>query len=331
MMPDTLLSIEGLRTEFVLGGHRRVVAIDGVDLSIARGTTLGIVGESGCGKSALALSIMGLLPAAGVITAGRIVLDGQDIANAPARIMRAIRGKRIAMVFQEPMASLDPLFTVGSQIAEAMRAHDRRLSDRAARARIVDVLQRVRIPSPDRRIDEYPHQMSGGMRQRVMIAMALASSPDLLIADEPTTALDVTVQAEILDLLRDLQQETGMAIILVTHDLGVVAEMADRIAVMYAGRVVELAPTVEIFDDAQHPYTLGLLGSIPRLEQDRDRLLSIEGAVPSPLSLPAGCRFHPRCVFAADQCRREDVQLLPVGRDHGAACMRAPVESITVS
>jgi peptide/nickel transport system ATP-binding protein len=192
-------------------------------------------------------------------------------------------------------------------------------------------LQRVRIPSPDRRIDEYPHQMSGGMRQRVMIAMALASSPDLLIADEPTTALDVTIQAEILDLLRDLQQQSGMAIILVTHDLGVVAEMADRIAVMYAGRVVELAATAEIFDNAQHPYTLGLLGSIPRLEQDRDRLLSIEGVVPSPLSLPAGCRFHPRCVFASDQCMRQDMQLLPVGLDHGAACIRAPVENITVS
>jgi peptide/nickel transport system ATP-binding protein len=327
----TLLSIEGMRTEFVARGNRRVVAVDGVDLSVARGGTLGIVGESGCGKSALSLSIMGLLPTAGRITAGNIIFDGRNIANAPPRIMRSIRGKRIAMIFQEPMTSLNPLFTVGFQITEAMRAHDRALSDRAARARIIDVLRRVRIVSPDRRIDEYPHQMSGGMRQRVMIAMALACTPDLLIADEPTTALDVTVQAQILDLLRDLQQQTGMAIILITHDLGVVAEMADRIAVMYAGRVVEVAPTVEIFDNAQHPYTLGLLGSIPRIEEDRDRLLAIEGAVPSPLSLPTGCRFHPRCVFAASQCMRQDVQLLPLGLDHAAACIRAPVESVIVS
>ena len=325
-----LLSIEGVRTEFA-SGDRRVVAVDGVDLSVERGTTLGIVGESGCGKSALSLSIMGLLPAAGQVTAGKIVFDGQDIANAPPRIMRSIRGKRIAMVFQEPMTSLDPLFTVGFQIAEAMRAHDKSLSDRAARARIVDVLRRVRIASPERRIDEYPHQMSGGMRQRVMIAMALACSPDLLIADEPTTALDVTVQAQILDLLRDLQQQAGMGIILITHDLGVVAEMADRIAVMYSGRVVECAPTAEIFDNAQHPYTLGLLGSIPRIEEDRERLLTIEGAVPPPTALPAGFRFHPRCVFAVDQCTRQDVVLSPLGPDHAAACIRAPVESGALS
>jgi peptide/nickel transport system ATP-binding protein/oligopeptide transport system ATP-binding protein len=326
----SLLSIEGVRTEFV-SRNRRVVAVDGVDLSVERGTTLGIVGESGCGKSALSLSIMGLLPEAGRITGGRIVFSGQDIANAPPRLMRSIRGRRIAMVFQEPMTSLNPLFTVGTQITEAMRAHDRSLTDRAARAKIVESLERVRIPSPDRRIDEYPHQMSGGMRQRIMIAMALACTPDLLIADEPTTALDVTVQAQILDLLRDLQQQTGMAIILITHDLGVVAEMADEIAVMYAGRIVERARTAEIFDNAQHPYTLGLLGSIPRIEENRDRLLAIEGAVPSPLSLPRGCRFHPRCVFATSECTQQDVRLLPMGVDHIAACIRAPVESTWMS
>jgi peptide/nickel transport system ATP-binding protein len=322
-----LLAVEGLRTEF-LAGKRSLVAVDGVDLAIERGVTLGIVGESGCGKSALSLSIMGLLPAAGKVTAGKIVLDGKNIANAPPVIMRSIRGKRIAMVFQEPMTSLNPLFTVGFQITEAMRAHDRGLSDRAARAKIIDVLHRVRIPSPGRRIDEYPHQMSGGMRQRVMIAMALSCSPDLLIADEPTTALDVTVQAQILDLLSDLQAQTGMAIVLITHDLGVVAEMADRIAVMYAGRIVELATTAEIFDNAQHPYTLGLLGSIPRIEENREQLLTIEGSVPSPLRLPAGCRFHPRCVFAATECTESDVRLRSMGGDHLAACIRAPVESI---
>ena len=325
-----LLSIKGIRTEFG-SGDKRVVAVDGVDLSVERGATLGIVGESGCGKSALSLSIMGLLPEAGKITGGQIIFDGQDIANASPRIMRSLRGKRIAMVFQEPMTSLNPLFTVGYQITEAMRAHDRSLSDRAARAKVIESLQRVRIPSPERRVDEYPHQMSGGMRQRVMIAMALACSPDLLIADEPTTALDVTVQAQILDLLRDLQQQTGMAIILITHDLGVVAEMADEIAVMYAGRVVERARTGEIFDNAQHPYTLGLLGSIPRIEENRDRLLAIEGAVPSPRSLPEGCRFHPRCVFAGSECRLQDVRLLSVGEDHVAACIRAPVETVCVS
>ena len=212
--------------------------------------------------------------------------------------MRAIRGNRIAMIFQEPMTSLNPVFTVGDQIVEAMRAHDRTASAAALRSRAIEALARVRIPAPERRLDEYPHQMSGGMRQRVMIAMALACAPDLLIADEPTTALDVTIQAQILDLLRELQQQTGMAIILITHDLGVVAEMADEVAVMYAGRVVERGPGAAVFDDPQHPYTLGLLGSIPKIEEQRDRLLAIEGAVPPPFALPPGCRFHPRCVFA---------------------------------
>ncbi len=322
-----LLTIQGLRTEFG-GGDRSIVAVDGVDLSVERGATLGVVGESGCGKSALSLSIMGLLPEAGRVTAGRIIFDGRDIAHASPAIMRTIRGKRIAMVFQEPMTSLNPLFTIGFQIAEALREHEGRLTDRAARARIIDVLHRVRIPSPERRIDEYPHQMSGGMRQRVMIAMALSCSPDLLIADEPTTALDVTVQAQILDLLGELQAQTGMAMILITHDLGVVAEMADRIAVMYAGRIVEFATAAEIFDNAQHPYTLGLLGSIPRIENDRERLLAIEGAVPSPLRLPSGCRFHPRCVFAAPECSRADIRLTAVDVDHVSACLRAPVEGI---
>jgi peptide/nickel transport system ATP-binding protein len=232
-----LLSVEKLRTEF-LTRTMSLVAVDNVDISVSRGKTLGIVGESGCGKSALSLSIMGLLPKIGRITAGRIMLDGRDIANAPPHLMRMIRGKRIAMIFQEPMASLDPLQTVGTQIGEAIQTHDRSLSRKEVHENVIGLLRKVRIPSPERRAFEYPHQMSGGMRQRIMIAMALACKPDILIADEPTTALDVTVQAEILRLLRQLQKETGMAIILITHDLGVVAEMADEIVVMYAGRVL---------------------------------------------------------------------------------------------
>jgi peptide/nickel transport system ATP-binding protein/oligopeptide transport system ATP-binding protein len=300
--------------------------VDGVDLSVARGCTLGIVGESGCGKSVLSLSVMRLVAHPGRIAGGRVEFDGRNLLDLPMAEMRAIRGNRIAMIFQEPMTSLNPVFTVGDQITEAMRAHDRSASTAALRSRAIDALARVRIPAPERRLDEYPHQMSGGMRQRVMIAMALACAPDLLIADEPTTALDVTVQAQILDLLRELQQQTGMAIILITHDLGVVAEMADEVAVMYAGRVVERGPGAAVFDDPQHPYTLGLLGSIPKIEEQRDRLLAIEGAVPPPFALPQGCRFHPRCVFAIPECTQQDPPLRELGPGHRAACIRAPVE-----
>jgi peptide/nickel transport system ATP-binding protein/oligopeptide transport system ATP-binding protein len=320
-----LLSIEGIRTVFRTGSGE-VAAVDGVSLSVAKGKTLGIVGESGCGKSVLSLSVMRLVPQPGRITAGRVMFDGRDLLSLPAGEMRDIRGSRIAMIFQEPMTSLNPVFTVGDQITEAMRAHDRRTSSAALKARAIEALTRVRIPAPARRFDEYPHQMSGGMRQRVMIAMALACAPDLLIADEPTTALDVTVQAQILDLLRDLQQQTGMAIILITHDLGIVAEMANEVAVMYAGKVVERASGTAIFDDPQHPYTLGLLGSIPRVEETHDRLLAIEGAVPAPFALPSGCRFHPRCVFAVGDCERQDPALRDLGGGHLAACLRAPLE-----
>jgi peptide/nickel transport system ATP-binding protein len=322
-----LLRIEGLHTVFGRG-PRQIHAVDGVDLTVEAGQTLGIVGESGCGKSMLSLSVMRLVPEPGRIAAGRILLRGQDLAAIPPRAMRRLRGKRIAMVFQEPMTSLNPLFTIGAQLAEAISAHDPAASARSLRDRSIELLRRVRIPSPEQRILDYPHQMSGGMRQRVMIAMALSSEPELLIADEPTTALDVTVQAQILDLLRELQAQTGMAIILITHDLGVVARMAGTVAVMYAGKVVETAPARAIFEDPQHPYTLGLLGSMPRLGERRARLLAIEGSVPPPFALPPGCRFQPRCVFAAPGCAQGQPPLRPLGPAHHAACFRAPVESI---
>ncbi len=327
----SLLQIEDLRTVFC-GANGDVAAVDGVSLSVEKGKTLGIVGESGCGKSMLSLSVMRLVPPPGRIAQGRVLFEGRDLLTLPPAAMRDIRGNRIAMIFQEPMTSLNPVFTVGDQITEAMRAHDRRASKAQLKARAIAALDRVRIPSAARRFEEYPHQMSGGMRQRVMIAMALSCDPELLIADEPTTALDVTVQAQILDLLRDLQQQSGMAIVLITHDLGVVAEMADEVAVMYAGRVVERTGGTAIFDDPQHPYTLGLLGSIPKIEENRERLLAIEGTVPAPFALPDGCRFHPRCVFAADACTRVDPPLRQLardgGEDHRAACIRAPVEEL---
>jgi peptide/nickel transport system ATP-binding protein len=325
VVTEPLLRVEGLRTVF-RSSMGDIAAVDGVDLEVPRGRTLGIVGESGCGKSMLSLSIMRLVPPPGRIAAGRVLLDGRNLLDLPTGQMREIRGSKVAMIFQEPMTSLNPVHTVGWQITEAMRAHDKRASARELRERAIAALQRVRIPSPERRFDDYPHQLSGGMRQRVMIAMALACSPSLLIADEPTTALDVTVQAQILDLLRDLQAETGMSIILITHDLGVVAEMADEVAVMYAGKVIERATAAEIFASPQHPYTLGLLGSIPRLDEDRDRLLAIEGTVPPPFALPKGCRFHPRCPFAVEACTVVQPELAPVAEGHLVACIRAPVE-----
>jgi peptide/nickel transport system ATP-binding protein/oligopeptide transport system ATP-binding protein len=322
---EPLLRVENLRTVFRTSGGG-VAAVDGVSLEVPRGRTLGIVGESGCGKSVLSLSIMRLLSHPGRIAAGRVLLEGRDLASLSAAAMREVRGRDIAMIFQEPMTSLNPVHTIGFQITEAIRAHEPRASQSELRERGIAALKRVRIPSPERRFDEYPHQLSGGMRQRVMIAMALSCSPRLLIADEPTTALDVTVQAQILDLLRDLQAETGMSIILITHDLGVVSEMADEVAVMYAGRVVERTAAKALFEDPQHPYTLGLLGSIPRLDEERERLLAITGAVPPPFALPKGCRFNPRCPFAEEACRAEVPQLRDVIAGHQVACRRAPVE-----
>jgi oligopeptide/dipeptide ABC transporter ATP-binding protein len=272
------------------------------------------------------LSIMGLVPRPpGEIVGGEILFEGRDLLKLSPKQMRQVRGNAIAMVFQEPMTSLNPVFTVGDQIVEAIVAHEA-IGPAEARARAIEMLRRVRIPSPERRIDDYPHQMSGGMRQRVMIAMALACAPKLLIADEPTTALDVTIQAQILDLMRRLRDETGAAILLITHSLGVVAELADEVAVMYAGRVVERAPVATLFDDPQHPYTLGLLGSIPRMALEQERLTTIEGAVPNPSALPTGCRFHPRCPFADDHCRAEAPPLVALAPDHLAACWKVPVD-----
>jgi peptide/nickel transport system ATP-binding protein/oligopeptide transport system ATP-binding protein len=324
-MSDALLRIEDLRTVF-RSSNGDIAAVDGVTLDVPRGKTLGIVGESGCGKSMLSLSVMRLVPQPGRIAQGSVMLDGRDLAALSPAEMRGVRGSDIAMIFQEPMTSLNPVHSVGDQLTEAMRAHDPKASAAELRDRAIEALRRVRIPSPERRFAEYPHQLSGGMRQRVMIAMALSCKPRLLIADEPTTALDVTVQAQILDLLRDLQQETGMSVILITHDLGVVAEMADEVAVMYAGRVVERGTAKDIFEDPQHPYTIGLLGSIPRIEEDRDRLLSIDGSVPPPFAFPSGCRFNPRCPFAIRACTEIDPPLRELSPGHRAACIRAPVD-----
>ncbi|MBM3567989.1 MAG: ABC transporter ATP-binding protein [Alphaproteobacteria bacterium] len=319
-----LLEVEDLRTSFKVESGR-FQAVDGIDLRLEAGRTLGVVGESGCGKSVTALSIMGLVASPpGEVAAAKIRFEGRDLLALSADAMRDLRGDRLAMIFQEPMTSLNPAFTVGDQIAEAIQRH-RGLDRAAAWARAVEMLRRVHIPAAEARAHDYPHKLSGGMRQRVMIAMALALDPKLLIADEPTTALDVTVQAQILDLLRRLRAESGMAILIITHDLGVIAELADDVTVMYAGKVVERAPVEALFEAPQHPYTIGLLGSIPRLEREQARLDAIEGVVPNPLSPPAGCRFHPRCPFAEARCREAEPGLGPVGPSHFAACWRTPL------
>jgi peptide/nickel transport system ATP-binding protein len=320
---SALLEVRGLRTCFGVDGAE-LRAVDDVSFSVEARRTLGIVGESGCGKSVTALSIMGLIRHPGRIAGGEIRFEGRDLLALPADAMRDLRGDRISMIFQEPMTSLNPAFTIGDQIVEVIRRH-RRLDRARAKALAIEMLRRVRIPSPDERYDDYPHRLSGGMRQRVMIAMALACGPTLLIADEPTTALDVTIQAQILDLMRTLREETGTAIILITHDLGVVAEVADDVAVMYAGRIVERAPVGSLFAEPQHPYTIGLLGSIPQLHREQPRLAAIEGQVPNALAPLSGCRFHPRCPFAIERCRREEPPLASIGHCHEAACWRAPL------
>jgi peptide/nickel transport system ATP-binding protein len=320
-----LLEVKNLRTYFdVDDGEFR--AVDGVSFAIEPGRTLGIVGESGCGKSVTALSVMGLIPSPpGRIAGGEIVFEGVDLRKLRPAEMRERRGNQISMIFQEPMTSLNPAFTVGDQIVEVILRH-RQVTKQQATQHAIEMLRRVRIPSPDRRFEDYPHKLSGGMRQRVMIAMALACDPQLLIADEPTTALDVTIQAQILDLMRRLRDETGAAIMVITHDLGVIAEIAHEVIVMYAGRVIERAEVGALFRDPQHPYTIGLLGSIPRLTTEQARLTTIEGVVPNPLAMPAGCRFHPRCPFAVEECLRTDPPLREIKPGQFAACIRAPLE-----
>jgi oligopeptide/dipeptide ABC transporter ATP-binding protein len=314
-----LLEVTDLRTYFHTGeGVAR--AVDGVSFSVDRGEVLGIVGESGCGKSVTSLSIMGLVAEPGRIEEGsRIEFGGRDLTALSPRRMRDVRGNDIAMIFQEPMTSLNPVYPVGDQIAESLRQH-RGMGKREARRRAIEMLRLVGIPVPEERVDEYPHQLSGGMRQRVMIAMALANGPDLLIADEPTTALDVTIQAQILELLLELRREMGMAVVLITHDLGVVAEVCDRVVVMYAGQVVEEGPVEAIFQRPAHPYTQGLLAAVPRPDERAGRLAVIPGTVPAPTRWPAGCRFRDRCPYAWPLCADEQPRLLGAGADQAARC-----------
>jgi peptide/nickel transport system ATP-binding protein len=322
---SSLLEVRDLRTVFQ-GDDGEFAVVDGVSFSVDAGRTLAIVGESGCGKSVTSLSIMGLLPKPhGRIAGGSVRFEGQELVGAPEAALQDLRGNGIAMIFQEPMSSLNPAFTIGEQIIEGLLRH-RRMSRAQARARAIEMLRKVRIPAPEQRIDEFPHKLSGGMRQRVMIAMGLVCEPRLLIADEPTTALDVTIQAQILELMRSLQQETGTAIVLITHDLGVVAEVADDVVVMYAGRIVERGPVQALFNAPQHPYTVGLLGSIPRLDAAHQRLASIEGQVPGPQQMPRGCSFADRCPFALAECRVDIPALRDVGERHQSACLRAPLD-----
>jgi oligopeptide/dipeptide ABC transporter ATP-binding protein len=319
-MQDCLLEVKGLKSSFFTS-QGIVPAVDGLDFSIARGETLGVVGESGCGKSVTSLSIMGLLPAPqGRTVAGKVLFNGEDLLAKPENEMRDIRGNRISMIFQEPMTSLNPVYTIGNQIAEALVEH-RDLDRREARHQTVELLRLVGIPLPEHRCREYPHQLSGGMRQRAMIAMAIACNPSLLIADEPTTALDVTIQAQILELLKSLQSRLNMAIILITHDLGVVAEMAHKVLVMYAGKTVEYADVETLFSTPRHPYTVGLFKSVPDIAESREDLEPLEGTVPNPYRLPEGCRFHPRCPHARPLCREREPELYEVG-EQKVRCFR---------
>jgi peptide/nickel transport system ATP-binding protein len=325
MSRPPLIEISDLRVTFHGDDGRALHAVDAVDLDVPNGSTLGLVGESGCGKSVTSLAIMGLLPKQSAEITGSIRFDGFDLLNVPDQTLRDLRGNRLAMIFQEPMTSLNPSFTIGDQIVETILRH-RGGTRSAARRRAIELLRRVHIPSPERRIDEYPHKLSGGMRQRVMIAMALACDPQLLIADEPTTALDVTLQAQILDLMRELKAQSGAAIILITHDLGVVAEVCDEVAVMYAGEIVERASVDELFANPQHPYTVGLLGSIPRLGRRTSHLATIEGMVPNMADPPSGCRFAARCPFAKAACVAAPPPLENLGPTHWSRCIRAPLE-----
>jgi oligopeptide/dipeptide ABC transporter ATP-binding protein len=318
----SLLELRGLTTAFQTA-RGEISAIEDISFDLNAGEILGIVGESGSGKSVTALTIMGLLPQPPArIAAGSVRFAGEELTTASPNRMEKIRGAGISMVFQEPMTSLNPVFTIGEQIMETLRAHER-MSASAQRERAIEMLDRVGIASATKRLNDYPHQLSGGQRQRVMIAMSLACRPKLLIADEPTTALDVTIQAQVLDLLMDLRDELGMAIMIITHNMGVIAEVADRVLVMYAGRIVEQSPVADLFDAPQHPYTKGLLACVPTLQQDRHRLIAIPGSLPEPARRPPGCRFAPRCSYRIEACRTAIPPLVMQREDRAVACIRA--------
>lgn len=320
-MGKSLLSVKNLKTYFRTDDGV-IPAVNDISFDLNSGGTIGIVGESGCGKSVTSLSIMGLIPQPpGEIVGGEIWFDGKDLLKLSEAEMRDVRGKDISMIFQEPMTSLNPVFTIGYQISEAVMEHED-VSAEDAREKAIEMLKLVGIPSPKDRVDDYPHQLSGGMRQRVMIAMALSCNPKLLIADEPTTALDVTIQAQILDLMRELRKNFGTAIMMITHDLGVIAELVENVVVMYTGKIAEIAPTEELFKNPSHPYTFGLLESIPRLDGDGERLKTIPGSVPVPGSFPEGCGFHPRCLYARELCERKFPPAFIVGDGHLATCWR---------
>ncbi|MFW6381021.1 MAG: ABC transporter ATP-binding protein [Bacillota bacterium] len=319
MQKEKLIKVNNLKTHFFTE-EGVVKAVDGVDFEIYPGETLGLVGESGCGKSVTSLSIMRLVESPpGQIVEGSIMFDGKDLTKLKQKQMRKIRGNDISMIFQEPMTSLNPVYTVGDQISEAIMIH-RDVNRKQAMNQSVEMLKRVGIPLPEQRVDEYPHQLSGGMRQRVMIAMALACDPRLLIADEPTTALDVTIQAQILDLMEGLKDRFGMAIMMITHDLGVIAEITDRVAVMYAGKIVEYTDVKTLFADPGHPYTWGLMHSIPKLHEEVKRLEAIPGNVPNPLDFPEGCKYNTRCLLADDKCRQEEPPIEEIAEGHEVRC-----------
>ncbi|MCM3557057.1 ABC transporter ATP-binding protein [Brevibacillus borstelensis] len=320
-MEANLLEVKHLRTHFKTEDGV-VPSVNGVSFSVAKGETLAIVGESGCGKSVTSLSIMGLVAPPGEVVGGEIWLEGQNLLALSKKELRKLRGNKLSMIFQEPMTSLNPVFTIGNQLGEVFRQH-RQMDKKEARTHSIEMLEHVGIPNAEKIVDSFPHQLSGGMRQRVMIAMALACNPALLIADEPTTALDVTIQAQILELLKKLNKEFQTGVILITHDLGVVAEMADRVVVMYAGEVVEQADVFSLFAEPKHPYTKGLLGSLPKLDENREELDSIPGSVPNPLDMPGGCAFHPRCPAATEECKQNKPQLQEVALNHLARCFYA--------
>ena len=317
---DSILQIKNLTVSFASDGLKdRAVAVNGVDIDIPAGKTVGLVGESGCGKSVTSLSVMGLLADNGRVDSGEAIFGGKDLLKLPDKQLREIRGNRISMIFQEPMTSLNPVLTVGRQVDEALRLHSG-LDKATARKRTIEIFEKVGIPEPERRYGCYPHQLSGGLRQRVMIGMAMVLQPDLLIADEPTTALDVSIEAQILRLMRDLQKDSGMSILMITHNLGVVAEICDWVYVMYAGEVVEKADVFTLFKACAHPYTRGLMASLPRMTPKGQRLYNIMGTVPNLRAMPVGCRFSPRCEFATERCRSEKPPLTDLGEGHLCRC-----------